>query len=50
MLHGKKQKKVKQRTPVKPQPQQLEFLTEDCSTGEVVKDDQVLEGMATQLR
>ena len=49
MLHGKKQKKRKQRNPVKPR-QQLEVPTEDCSTGEALKDDQVLEGMATQLR
>ena len=59
MLHGKKQKKKKERTPAKPQPQQLEGSTHDHrpldrSTGEAVdrikEDGQVLEGMATHLR
>ena len=59
MLHGKKQKKVKQRSSVKPQPRQLEVQTHepgsgDCSTGEAVskieEDGQVLEGLTTQLR
>ena len=58
-LHGKKQKKVKQRSSVKPQPQQLEVQTHepgsgDCSTEEAVnrieEDGQVLERPATQLR